>query len=195
LRRQTTTSRVAPAGSSRDERLDPFGLPLHIEPSDRTGDESVRLVELHRERVVLRRVARGIKMALNLPGAAYLGVAMRMEPPAGPVAGAVALVLEHSDPTLSLTLYRGADGTDIVAEWRAWGRVLGVPLLFADADGRLREPFDRIGAVRVGPPSSRRRRHSALRRRRPALPLRRRSGKLPTTPRPHRDGRDVIAGN
>jgi hypothetical protein len=87
LRRQTTTSRVAPAGSSRDERLDPFGLPLHIEPADRAGDERVRLVELHRERVVLRRVSRGIKLALNLPVAAYLGVAIRMEPPAGTAAG------------------------------------------------------------------------------------------------------------
>ena len=28
MRRQTTTSRVAPAGSSRDERLDPFGHEL-----------------------------------------------------------------------------------------------------------------------------------------------------------------------
>jgi hypothetical protein len=120
LRRQTTTSRVAPAGSSRDERLDPFGLPLHFELTDRAGDERMRLVELRRERVVLRRVSRGIKTALKLPVAAYLGVAIRMEPPADTAAGAVALVLEHPDPGLSLTLYRAADGTDIVAEWRAW---------------------------------------------------------------------------
>src|SRR4051794_41914798 len=54
-----------------------------MEPADRAGDERVRLVELHRERVMLRRVSRGIKLALNLPVAAYLGVAIRMEPPAG----------------------------------------------------------------------------------------------------------------
>ena len=126
MRRQTTTSRVAPAGSSRDERLDPFGLPLDIEPADSAGDERVRLVELHRERVVVRRVSRGIKLALNPPIAAYLGVAIRMEPPAGTAAGVVALVLEHPDPTLSLTLYRAVDGTDIVAEWRAWGRALPI---------------------------------------------------------------------
>jgi hypothetical protein len=193
LRRQTTTSRVAPAGSSRDERLDPFGLPLDIEPADSAGDERVRLVELHRERVALLRVSRGITLALNLPVAAYLGVAIRMEPPAGMAAGVVALVLEHPDPTLSLTLYRGVDGTDIVAEWRAWGRALSVPLLVADADGRLREPFDRIGGVRVGPPAARRRRHSALRRRRPALPLRRRPGTPPATPLVHRGGYGIIA--
>jgi hypothetical protein len=193
LRRQTTTSRVAPAGSSRDERLDPFGLPLHFELT--AGDERTRLVELRRERVVLRRVSRGIKTALKLPVAAYLGVAIRMEPPADTAAGAVALVLEHPDPGLSLTLYRAADGTDIVAEWRAWGRTLGVPLLVAEADGRLREPFDRIGGVRVGPPISRRRRRSALRRRRPALPLQRRTGTLSATPLVHRGGREIIARN
>lgn len=153
----------------------------------------MRLVELHRERVALLRVSRGITLALNLPVAAYLGVAIRMEPPAGTAAGVVALVLEHPDPTLSLTLYRGVDGTDIVAEWRAWGRALSVPLLVADADGRLREPFDRIGGVRVGPPAARRRRHSALRRRRPALPLRRRPGTPPATPLVHRGGYGIIA--
>jgi hypothetical protein len=104
-------------------------------------------------------------------------------------------VLEHPDPALSLTLYRAVDGTDVVAEWRAWGRELSVPLLVADADGRLREPFDRIGGVRVGPPAARRRRHSALRRRRPALPLRRRVGAPPATPRVQRSGCDIIARN
>ncbi len=155
----------------------------------------MRLFELHREHVLLRRLSRGITLALNLPVAAYLGVAIRMEPPAGAAAGVVALVLEHSDPTLSLTLYRAVDGTDIVAEWRAWGRALSVPLLVADSDGRLREPFDRIGGVRVGPPAARRRRQSPLRRRRPALPLRRRVGTLRATPLVHRSSCDIIARN
>ncbi|MGZ3309289.1 MAG: DUF6101 family protein [Xanthobacteraceae bacterium] len=193
MRRQTTTSRVAPAGSSRDERLDPFGFPLLVDLADRAGDDRMRLVELRRERAVLRPAARGIKPAPNLPVAAYLGVAIRMEPPAGPAPGAVALVLEHPDPALSLTLYRAADGTDIVAEWRAWGRALGLPLLVAEADGRLREPFNRIGGVGVGPPISRRRRRSALRRRRPALRLRRWAGTPSAKPLVHRGVREIIA--
>ena len=72
-------------------------------------------------------------------------------------------------------------------------RAAAIPLLVADADGRLREPFDRIGGVRVGPPAARRRRHSALRRRRPALPLRRRVGTPPATPLVHRGGYGIIA--
>ncbi len=184
-----------PAGSSRVERLDPFALPLRFEMSDGTADERVRVVELHRERVVLRRALRGIKMAVNLPIAAYRGVAIRMEPPAGEAQGAVAVVLEHSDPALSLTLYRAADGTDIVAEWQSWARVLAMPLLVAEADGRLREPFERIGALRVAAPIRRRRRRGALKGRRPSLPLRRKPGRLPATPIVHHGEREIIARN
>ena len=138
-----------PAGSSRDERLDPFSLPLRFETRDAAADGSVRYVELTRERVVLRRSVRGMLMAVNLPIASYLGVALRIEPPVGTAESTVALVLEHRDHALSLPLYRADDGTDVVAEWQAWARVLELPLLVTEADGRLREPFARIGAVRV----------------------------------------------
>ena len=184
-----------PAGSSRTERLDPFALPLRFTASDGTADERLRVVELHRERVGLRRALRGIKMAVTLPVAAYLGVAIRMEPPQDRNEGAVALILEHSDPALSLTLYRAADGADIVAEWQSWARVLGVPLLVAQADGRLREAFERIGTLRIGAPISRRRRRGTLRSRRPSLPLRRKPGRLPATPIVRLDEREIIARN
>jgi hypothetical protein len=184
-----------PAGSSRGERLDPFALPLRFEAADQTADGRMRVVELHRERVVLRRALRGIKMALNLPVAAYLGVAIRIEPPTPETAGAIAVVLVHRDPALSLTLYRADDGGDIVAEWQAWGRALARPLLVADADGSLREPFDRVGAIAVDTPVARRRRRSILKSRRPSLPLRRRAGEMPAMPVVHRSEREIIARN
>jgi hypothetical protein len=163
---------------------------------DDTADERIRLVELHRERVVLRRGLRGIRMALSLPVSAYLGVAIRIELPTHATAGAFAVALEHRDPHLSLTLFRADDGADIVAEWQSWSRVLGLPLLVEEADGRLREPFARIGKVRVGAAIARRRRRSALARRRPTLALRRRrAGTWPTTPIVHRDEREIIARN
>jgi Family of unknown function (DUF6101) len=192
LRRQTTTSRVVPGGSSRGERLDPFALPLRFDVADQAGDERMRLVELHRERVVLRKASRGARAALNLPVTAYLGVAIRMEPPTDRTAGVVALVLEHPDPAFSFTLYRAVDGTDIVAEWRAWGRALGVPLLVAEADGRLREPFERVGAVRVAKPIARRRKRSAHAARRPTL-RRRRPRPAGSQPVVHRGEREIIA--
>jgi hypothetical protein len=133
------------------------------------------------------------RTALRAPLAAYRGVAIRMEPPAGETAATVAVVLEHSDPALSLTLYRAADGADVVAEWRAWGQALAVPLLVTEADGRLREPFERIGAVRVGAPAPRRRRRSSLAARRPARALQRRPGTSSPPAVVHRGERELIA--
>lgn len=193
MRRQATTSRLAPAGSSRDERLDPFALPVRFVAVDHTADGRVRLVELHRERVVVRRALRGIKMAVNLPLATYLGVAIRIEPPTPATAGAVAIVLEHPDPDLSLTLYRADDGSDVLAEWQSWGRALSLPLLVAEADGSLREPFERIGGLRIGAPIRRRRRHSTLSARRPTQPLRRRPASWPEIPVVHRGEREITA--
>ena len=135
------------------------------------------------------------RTALHVPLAAYRGVAIRMEPPTDETAATVAVVLEHSDPALSLTLYRAADGADVVAEWRAWSRALAVPLLVAEADGRLREPFERIGAVRLGSPAPRRRRRSSLAARRPARTLRRRLVTTPARPVVHRGERELIARN
>jgi len=40
---------------------------------------------------------RGIKMAVKVPVAAYLGVVIRMEPPAEDTLGTISIVLEHRD--------------------------------------------------------------------------------------------------
>jgi hypothetical protein len=182
-----------PAGSSRPERLDPFALPIRFAVSDTAADQRVRFVELTRERVVMRRAVRGIKMAVNLPLAAYRGVAIRMEPPSGDTPGAVSVMLEHRDPGLSLPLYSATESSEIVAEWQAWARVLRLPLLIAEPDGRLREPFERIGAVVIGAPAPRRRRRLAIKARRPNVPLRRRVGGWPDAPIVHHGEREIIA--
>jgi hypothetical protein len=168
-------------------------LPIRFTTSDKGADERVRLVELSRERVVLHRAVRGIKMAVNVPVIAYLGVAVRMAPPTADASGTVSIVLEHHDPALTVSLFSGTDGADVVAEWQSWSRVLGVPLLVADTDGRLREPVQRIGAVIIDTPKRRRRKRSAIARRRPTRPLRRRAGVPPALPLVHRDEREIIA--
>jgi Family of unknown function (DUF6101) len=195
LGRQATTGRVIPAGSSRGERLDPFALPLRFVATDHAADERVRVVELHREAVVLRRALRGIKMAVRLPLATFLGVALRLVPPTIESTGAVAVVLEHPDPALSLELCRAVNGGHIIAEWQSWGRTLRLPLLVVDADGHLRDPFERMGAVRIGATIARRRRRSPLHRRRPSLPLRRPAGQPEDFPIVHRAEREIIARN
>jgi len=144
---------------------------------------------------VLRRSVRGIRMALNMPVASYRGVAIRLSGETGHAPTAIAVVLEHRDPALSLPLFASAERDDIVAEWQSWGRVLGLPLLVAEGDGSLREPFARMGALRIEAPTWRRRRRSAIAKRRPSRLLRRRPGKLPDTPIVHRGEREIIARN
>jgi hypothetical protein len=176
-------------------RLDPFSLPVRFSAADAAADGQTRIVDLHRERVVLRRSVGGMRMALNLPVAAFRGVAIRLHGEAGAPPSSIAVVLEHEDPALSLPLYAARETDDIVAEWQAWGRVLGLPLLVAETDGSMREPFPRVGALRIEAPAPRRRRKSAIARRRSARMLRRRAGKLPASPVVHRGEREIIARN
>jgi hypothetical protein len=182
-----------PAGSSRILRLDPFSLPVSFEAGDARADAHTRLVELGRDRVVVRRAIAGIRMAASSPVANYLGVAIRILPPDSTSGGGIAVVLEHSDPGLSVPVYVAPDGTDALAEWQSWSSVLGLPLLVRDDDGSLREPFARLGGVRLAPAQPRRRRHTVLRRRRPRLPLRRKSAGLASAPLVHRGEREIIA--
>jgi hypothetical protein len=182
------------AGSGRALRLDPYSLPVRFAASDAAADERVRHVELYRERVVVRRSLAGMRMALNLPVAAFTGVAIRLTPGEGGAPSTVSVALEHKDPSLTLELFASAEVDDAFAEWRSWGNVLGLPLLVED-DGALREPFARMGGVRIERMRPRRRRHSALKRRRPALPLRRRTGKITDATPVHRAEREIIARN
>ena len=183
------------AGSGRLLRLDPFALPVGFVAEDAAADEEVRHVELHRERVVLRRDLRGMRMAVDLPVATFLGVAIRIAPPEQEPAGSVTVVLEHRDPNLSVPLFAAAGGDEVIAVWHAWAQVLGLPLLVAEPDGSLREPFPRVGRVRTALPIGRRRRRGAVRWRRPSILLRRKPGRPGSEPTVHRDEREIIARN
>ena len=147
-----------PAGSGRVLRLDPFTLPVRFAATDLAADERVRYVELHRERVVVRRSLRGMRMALNMPVSAFKGIGLKVMAGEGDKPASVAVMLEHKDP--------------------GW-----------------REPFARLGGVRVGRVRPRRRRHSALCKRRPAMLMRRRPGKLTDATPVHRGEHEIIARN
>lgn len=183
------------AGSGRVERLDPFTLPVRFEAADDAADGRKRVVDLHHERVVLRRSVRGMRMALNLPLSSFRGVAIRLSGPDGGLPNAISVVLEHGDPSLSLRLFSSSDNDDIVAEWQCWGRVLGLPLLVAERDGTLREPFARLGAVRIAVAIGRRRRRTTIARRRPVLLARRRVSKKAEARAVHSEEREIIARN
>jgi hypothetical protein len=187
--------RAMPAGSSRALRLDPCALPVSFMTTDARADERLRSIELDRERVVVRREVRGVRMRLSLKVSEFLGVAIRVIPPDESQEGGLAVMLEHRDEGLSVPLMVATDaGDDVVAEWQRWARVLGRPLLIADGEG-FREPFERLGAVRVGAPVPRRRGRATLRRRRPSILMRRKPGRPPTQPPVHHGEREIIARN
>jgi hypothetical protein len=180
------------AGSGRAVRLDPFALPLRFVAHDAVADGRVRQVELHRQRVVVRRSLGGMRMAINLPVSAFAGIGLRVA--VGEDGARAFVLLAHKDPGLTLPLFVSRDSDDAFAEWRSWANVLGLPLL-VDDEGRWREPFARMGGVRVEAPRPRRRRRSGLKRRRPSILMYRAAGKLTAATPVHRGEREIIARN
>ncbi len=154
-------------------RLDPLSLPLSFQAHDTRADGGVRRVELHRERVVLHRAVKGMRMAINVRVSDFLGVALR-----GLDDDAQVLVLAHRDPSLNIPLCVSSDAEEIASAWQMWSDIFALPLLAEDDD---REP------------AARRRRHNAVRARRPKFLVRRRLGNLDNTETVHRDEREIIA--
>jgi hypothetical protein len=172
VRRQTATSGINPAGSSRALRLDPLSLPVSFDAHDARADGGVRRIELHRERVVLRRALRGMQMAVTVRVSDFLGVALRG------IDDAQMLVLVHRDPSLTIPLCVGSDREEIQAAWQMWSDIFALPQLPED---------------KVSEPAARRRRHSAIRARRPKFLVRRRRGDLLNPANVHQDEREIIA--
>ncbi len=172
MRRQTATCGVAPAGSSRSLRLDPLSLPVRFDAHDPRADGYVRQIELHRERVVLRRAVRGMQMAINVRVSDFTGVALRGNDEAQ------ALVLVHRDPSLSVPLQVSADGEELTEAWAIWSELFALPQL----DEGAREP------------APRRRRCNAIRARRPKFLMRRRAG-IARELALHQGEREIIARN
>jgi hypothetical protein len=181
-----------PAGSSRQERLDPCALPVAFATSDVAA--GVRFIELHRERVVMRRSVAGVVMAVRMPVSSYNGIALKLVRGRRGMAATVEVILEHKDPGLTLPLYVSEQGDEAMAEWRSWSEALGLPMLISDDEG-LRAAQAMLGGVEVSKPRPRRRRHSALKRRRPVFLVRRKAGKAPEAMPVHRDEHEIIARN
>ena len=172
-------------------RLDPFSLPVRFSAADHTADGALR-ASICIANAWCCGARAGMRMAVNLPVAAYRGVAIKLFAEADKPPHMFAVTLEHADTVLSLPLFSSADAGEITAEWRAWGRVLGLPLLFPKDDGTLHEVFARMGRLLIAPPTWRRRRRAAIVHRRPPRLLRRRTTALPKDPIIHRGERKII---
>jgi len=155
-------------------RLDPLSLPLSFHAHDTRADGGVRKIELHRERVVLHRAVKGMRMAINVRVSDFLGVALR-----GLDDDAQMLVLAHRDPALNIPLCVSSDPEEIATAWQMWSDILALPLLAEEDDN--------------SEPAARRRRRNAIRARRPKFLVRRRGGNLTNSETVHRDEREIIA--
>ncbi len=185
---------AVPAGSGRSARLDPFALPVRYRASDERADRHERLIELGRERVVVQRAVGGVPMKVSARVSDYLGIAIRIVSPRDGGDGAVAVVLEHRDPGLSVPLHVATDGGEIAVECNAWVRVLGLPLLVPGPDGALYDPRGPLGALAARGAVARRR-GRALKCRRSPRRLRRKPAALADDAIVHRDEREIIARN
>jgi hypothetical protein len=153
-------------------RLDPLSLPVKFDARDSRADGGVRRIELHRERVVLRRALHGMQMAVSIRICDFLGVGLRG------VDNAQMLVLAHRDPSLTIPLGISADRDEIAHGWQLWCDILALPPLPAD---------------KASEPAARRRRHNAIRTRRPKFLVRRRGGDLLNPANTHQGEREIIA--
>lgn len=193
LRRQTTAGgKPFAGGSSRRAWLDPLCLPVRFAVADERTDDGTRIVEISRDRVLLLRSVRGVRMRIRIPLDGFLGVAARALVAAGE-SDRIAITLEHCDPSLSVLLHVGDEVEELLAQWHRWSRILGRPLLIAGLDGRLRPPVAMQGALASGEAAPRRRRRTPLRKRRPYFLARRKGFSLRLAPVVHRDEREIIA--
>ena len=154
-------------------RLDPLSLPLSFAAHDIRADGGVRQVELHRERVVLRRAVQGMRMAVNVRVSDFLGVALHGSD------DEQMLVLQHRDPSLSIPLCVSSDAEEIATAWQMWSEIFSLPQLQDES----REP------------APRRRRRNAIRFRRPKFLMRRRVGALLNPANLYRGEHEIIARN
>lgn len=175
MRRQTAVGEAF-AGSRQHLRLDPFALPVRYSVPLAGGAPGAAAVHLDRERTIVRRVLPGgTPLTVTLPLSAYRGVAVRMEPAdEGDIL--VIVELSHRDPALSLPLVIADDPADVAADWQAWSRALGLPLLLVEADGSVTQPVERMGKVEIAMARPRRR-HSFFAGRRPRFLVRRKAGR------------------
>jgi hypothetical protein len=149
-------------------------LPVSFDAHDVRADGGVRNVELHRERVVLRRAVQGMRMAIQVRVSDFRGIAVRG------IDDAQMLVLLHRDPSLTVPLCVSSDREEIAAAWQIWSDIFALPQLPED------KPCE---------PAARRRRRNVIYSRRPKFLVRRRGGGALDASNVHRGEREIIARN
>ena len=174
-------------GSGRCFRLDPFVLPA----AGATSNGEAFVIERDRARICRTFTANGPTMEVAVPLSAYRGVAVRMESTGDNGEVRAFIQLLHTDTALTVTLAESDMPENLAADWQAWGRTLGLPLLVVGQDGSIGEPLAGHGLNAARPKP--RRYHSYFAKRRPRFLTRRKTGVSNNVERIR--GREIIARN
>jgi len=129
-------------------------------------------------------------MKIRLPVESFVGITLASASADGALAS---VVLDHSDPSLSIPLLDNQPLEEAAAIWKAWGSVLGLALWRRDPDGDICQIRPGHRALRIGHDTGRRRRRYTIKNRRPSILLRRKSGRHIALSTVHRGEREIIA--
>ncbi len=170
-------------GTSPQLRLDPYKGTHHFMLGDRT-------FKLDRNGAVVRKtLSCGLPVSVAVPTKAFKGVAAQaIENDSGRLS--VSLQLLHHDPDLSVPLLQAEGMEDIAADWHSWSRLLSLPMLLLDLDGKTTPARKQLGQVMLEMPWQRRKRFTAPKRR-PNFLRRRTKGVVGTVER--LEARELIA--
>lgn len=149
-------------------------------------------IRLDGRTLVLDREIAGIKMRVGVPITLFEGVAIHVKHEAS-AAPRVSVVLLHRNRSMDVELHGADHDRDATAEWQAWARHLGLPMLAIGPDGRISTPFPMLGALTIEKARSRRK-PSHLVCRRPRFLARRKTGQPVQNPAVYRE-REIIARN
>jgi Family of unknown function (DUF6101) len=156
--------------------------PKQVTAACARSEDGIKRVNIGAEWICIRRRIGGLETWVNVPTSSYRGVTLRTAE-----GGLFEIALLHVDPSLDLVLARAPDDTDVIALWRSYGRIIGLPLLAEDQNGRLQPMAD--GPVVI---TTRRRMGSSLRQRRPRFLARRLVGS-PGVAEVHRGETELVA--
>jgi hypothetical protein len=101
------------------------------------SEDGVQRVVLSRDWVAIGRRIAGLETSVNVPTQSYRGVALQAFGEGG-----FRIVMRHVDPGLDVALAEAPDDSEVIADWRGFGRLTGLPLLVEDAEGLVREIAD-----------------------------------------------------
>ena len=162
-------------GTSPQMRLDPYQGTHHFAWGDRT-------FKLDRGGAVVRKtLSCGLPVSVAVPTRAFKGIAAQaIEDDSGRMS--VSLQLLHHDSELSVPLLQAESMDDIAADWHSWSRVLSLPMLLLDLDGKTTPAMKQLGKVMLETPWQRRKRITAPKRR-PNFLRRRKKGVVGTVER------------